>query len=290
MFFHTVVVIGAGKVARGCLSTLIKTDRRKQFNQLVFIENGSILGTNMAQWCENNDISFILPSSSKSITTWFAQKKDNTLVISAANYYIFPVSIVSKNNIFIVNYHDALLPAYPVRNAITWAIFRGENMTGVTWHMVNAGIDTGDVIAQRTINIDDDTKAYELLQKSFYEACICFESFVDDLLLWRIHASKQQSMKNRKVYLSSEVPNNGIVDLSWQSSEIYRLLRSLDYSGLNIMPPPKVYINEQERTVVQYSKISKDKSNDVISALMPRRNDFLLLNLSVDYNLLIKLK
>ncbi|AYM02926.1 phosphoribosylglycinamide formyltransferase [Levilactobacillus yiduensis] len=53
----------------------------------------------------------------------------------------------------IVNLHPALLPHFPGRHSIVDALAAGATTTGVTIHFVDAGIDTGQVIDQRTVAI-----------------------------------------------------------------------------------------------------------------------------------------
>ncbi|ERL64841.1 phosphoribosylglycinamide formyltransferase [Schleiferilactobacillus shenzhenensis] len=53
----------------------------------------------------------------------------------------------------IVNLHPALLPAFPGRTGIADAYAYGVKITGVTVHFVDAGIDTGEIIAQEPVRI-----------------------------------------------------------------------------------------------------------------------------------------
>lgn len=52
-----------------------------------------------------------------------------------------------------VNAHGALLPAYRGANPTEWAMINGESKAGVTIHAMDAGIDTGPIIAQRKVPI-----------------------------------------------------------------------------------------------------------------------------------------
>jgi methionyl-tRNA formyltransferase len=57
-----------------------------------------------------------------------------------------------------VNVHGAMLPAYRGANPTEWAVINGERSTGVTIHMIDAGIDTGPIVAQRPVPIQfEDT-------------------------------------------------------------------------------------------------------------------------------------
>lgn len=53
----------------------------------------------------------------------------------------------------IINIHPALLPHFPGRHGIEDAFAAGVQQTGVTIHFIDAGIDTGQIIEQRTVPV-----------------------------------------------------------------------------------------------------------------------------------------
>lgn len=55
----------------------------------------------------------------------------------------------------IVNIHPSLLPAFPGLNAVRQALDYGVKMTGVTVHFVDGGVDTGPIIAQEAVPVED---------------------------------------------------------------------------------------------------------------------------------------
>jgi phosphoribosylglycinamide formyltransferase-1 len=60
----------------------------------------------------------------------------------------------------VVNTHPALLPAFPGAHAVADALAYGVKVTGVTVHLVDEGVDTGPVIAQRAVDVEPgDTEA-----------------------------------------------------------------------------------------------------------------------------------
>ena len=52
-----------------------------------------------------------------------------------------------------IQYHPSLLPRHRGRSAINWPVIKGETETGLTVFWPNSGIDTGDVLLQRTTPI-----------------------------------------------------------------------------------------------------------------------------------------
>ncbi|BEP12350.1 phosphoribosylglycinamide formyltransferase [Acidothermaceae bacterium B102] len=56
----------------------------------------------------------------------------------------------------LVNTHPALLPSFPGAHAVRDALAYGVKVTGTTVHLVDAGVDTGPIIAQATVAVRDD--------------------------------------------------------------------------------------------------------------------------------------
>jgi phosphoribosylglycinamide formyltransferase-1 len=79
------------------------------------------------------------------------------LVVSAGFMRILSQRITDKFKI--INSHPALLPLFPGAHAVRDALAAGATETGTTIHWVDAGVDTGQVIAQKRVDIyPDDTE------------------------------------------------------------------------------------------------------------------------------------
>jgi phosphoribosylglycinamide formyltransferase-1 len=79
------------------------------------------------------------------------------LVVSAGFMRILPEAITSRFRI--INSHPALLPLFPGAHAVRDAMAAGATETGTTIHWVDAGVDTGEVIAQEKVEIlEGDTE------------------------------------------------------------------------------------------------------------------------------------
>jgi phosphoribosylglycinamide formyltransferase-1 len=73
------------------------------------------------------------------------------LVVSAGFMRILSAQCVTKFKI--VNSHPALLPLFPGAHAVRDALAAGATKTGTTIHWVDAGVDTGEIIAQEEVEI-----------------------------------------------------------------------------------------------------------------------------------------
>ncbi|MCZ0755937.1 phosphoribosylglycinamide formyltransferase [Anoxybacillus sp. J5B_2022] len=65
----------------------------------------------------------------------------------------------------IVNIHPSLLPAFPGKDAIGQAYRYGVKITGVTVHYVDEGMDTGPIIAQRAVSIEEGESLEQVERK-----------------------------------------------------------------------------------------------------------------------------
>lgn len=75
------------------------------------------------------------------------------LVVLAGFMRILPADFVAALSPRLINLHPSLLPLYPGAHAVRDALAAGATETGTTIHVVDAGVDTGPVIAQRSLSI-----------------------------------------------------------------------------------------------------------------------------------------
>ena len=75
------------------------------------------------------------------------------LVVLAGFMKVLPAGFVAALSPNIINLHPSLLPAFPGAHAVRDALSAGAGATGATVHIVDAGVDTGPILAQREIAI-----------------------------------------------------------------------------------------------------------------------------------------
>ena len=87
------------------------------------------------------------------------------LVVSAGFMRILSPFFVSRFKM--INTHPALLPAFPGAHPVRDAIAAGVAVTGATVHWVDAGVDTGEIIAQVPVEVlptDDESTLHERIK------------------------------------------------------------------------------------------------------------------------------
>jgi len=89
------------------------------------------------------------------------------LVVSAGFMKILGPAFLSRFPGRVVNTHPALLPAFPGAHAVADALAYGVRVTGCTVHLVDAGTDTGPIVAQQALPVldgDDEATLHERIK------------------------------------------------------------------------------------------------------------------------------
>lgn len=88
-------------------------------------------------------------------------------VVSAGFMKIVGPVFLTRFDGRIVNTHPALLPAFPGAHAVRDALAYGVKVTGSTVHIVDAGVDTGPILAQEPVTVepgDDEPALHERIK------------------------------------------------------------------------------------------------------------------------------
>lgn len=105
----------------------------------------------------NNSNQFL---SLREIETWV--RKTDGVVISSAYRFKIPKYLVESFTF--LNIHYALFPKYRGLHSVVWAMLNNEKYTGVTFHKMDAGFDSGPILYQHRVPIQRKT-SWEIMQE-----------------------------------------------------------------------------------------------------------------------------
>lgn len=89
------------------------------------------------------------------------------LVVSSGFMRILGADFLDGVGVPIINTHPALLPSFPGAHAVRDALAYGVKITGCTVHQVDAGVDTGPIIAQEAVRVhrgEDEASLHERIK------------------------------------------------------------------------------------------------------------------------------
>ena len=163
-------------------------------------------------------------------------------LFSIFNLRILAPEVILSPRIAAINYHDALLPRYAGLHATSWALINGEKIHGITWHLMDAGIDTGAIVKQRAVEVAQDDTALGLNLKCSAAALAALADLVPDLMRGTI-VSTPQDLAGRTYFSASRRPAAaGILDWRRPAQAIEALIRGCDFgSYFNPLVLPKIW-------------------------------------------------
>jgi len=130
-----------------------------------------------------------------------------------------------------INCHAGKLPFYRGRNILNWALINDETEFGITVHYVDDGVDTGDIVMQRTYPISDEDDYASLLNVAYRE---CPDLLYESIQLIRTASFdrvSQDSIHPCGSICSKRIAGDEKIDWSKSSRNIFNLIRALTHPG-----------------------------------------------------------
>jgi methionyl-tRNA formyltransferase len=153
------------------------------------------------------------------------------------------------------NLHASLLPAYRGAAPIHWAIINGETKTGVTTFFIDDKIDTGNIILQKEIDIQDTEHVGSLHDKLMYLGSALVNETVALIQNNTVKTYKQPELEEKSAFKLH--PDNCKIDWTAPLNTIYNKIR-----GLNPFPAAwTILYNKEEEISAKIYGIRKEEEN-----------------------------
>lgn len=150
-------------------------------------------------------------------------------LLSIANLRLIPADVLALPTKGAINFHDGPLPRYAGLNTPAWAIINGETQHGVSWHLIEGGVDEGDLLAQRMIDIADDETAFSLNSKCYAAGMESFATVLAQLEAGTLDR-QPQDLSQRSYFAKDKRPGNcGLLDFTQSAETLSALVRGLDF-------------------------------------------------------------
>lgn len=153
----------------------------------------------------------------------------------------------------VINIHASLLPKYRGSAPIQYSVINGDKKTGVTIMQTDVGVDTGDILMQKEIDILPDETAGELFERLSLLGAEIIIKALDDIESGNITFTPQNETLATHVKMLSK--KDGEIDFSKPAIEIKNLVR-----GLNPWPIAYTYFGDKTLKVYK-AEVSPLKGN-----------------------------
>ena len=189
-------------------------------------------------------------------------------LLSIANLRIIPDDVLSIPSQGAINFHDGPLPRYAGLNTPAWAILHDEPQHGVSWHVIEGGVDEGDLLAQRLIDIAPDETAFSLNSKCYAAGMESFASVLAQLEAGVLER-QPQDLSQRSYFTRDQRPEGmGLLDFSQPADALSAVCRGLDFGSYwNPLTTAKIAVGPQMLRVgrLRLSDAAPGPAGDVLS-------------------------
>ena len=142
-----------------------------------------------------------------------------------------------------INCHAGKLPFYRGRNVLNWVLINDENEFGITLHYVDSGIDTGDIIIQKTFPITDEDDYSTLLQRAYVGCADVLTEGVIKIIDKSVVRTPQRNLHPEGFYCS--IRREGDEVINWDTMkprDVFNFVRALCTPG----PQAKTFCHSAE--------------------------------------------
>ncbi|MDD6628167.1 MAG: methionyl-tRNA formyltransferase [Lachnospiraceae bacterium] len=176
------------------------------------------------------------------------------LFVSMSFNQIFKKEMINLPPLKTINCHAGKLPFYRGRNILNWVLINDEKEFGITVHYVDEGIDTGDIILQKTYPITEEDNYRTLLERAYVGCADVLYEALKMMQKGKISVTKQTDIDPVGMYCGMRQAGDEVIDWNQSSREIFNFIRALCNPG----PQATSWING--------SKISINKAQMVPAA------------------------
>jgi methionyl-tRNA formyltransferase len=168
---------------------------------------------------------------------WFARIAELNPAVIYSFFYrnLLPQRLLECARLGAYNLHGALLPKYRGRASVNWVLVNGESQTGVTLHHMVARADAGDIVAQRTVIIEDRDTALTLYRKLVPLGAQLIREYHPLIVSGRAPRHPQDLAAGS--YFGRRRPEDGRIDWRWPARKVFNLVRAVThpYPGATCM-------------------------------------------------------
>ncbi|WP_354259612.1 formyltransferase family protein, partial [Bradyrhizobium sp. F1.13.3] len=157
-------------------------------------------------------------------------------IFSVANPFVLPPEVFGRARQGAFNYHDGPLPRYAGTHATSWALLARETEHGITWHRIDHGVDTGELVVQRQVLIAPSDTALTLNLKCYEAAIEGFRELLIGLTNGELGA-RPQALADRSFFPKHRRPDAAGC-LRWDQSAqgLAAMTRALDFGPYHANP------------------------------------------------------
>lgn len=172
----------------------------------------------------------------------WANDFNTNLFVSMSFDQIFKRPIIDNPEFGTINCHAGKLPFYRGRNILNWALINDEKEFGITVHYIDEGIDTGDIILQKSYAITDKDSYSSLLNCAYTECASTLYEAIELIRVGEVNAVSQESIHPVGMYCTARIAGDENLNWNMPSRYVFNFVRAICKPG----PMARCWLGDDE--------------------------------------------
>ena len=207
-------LIGAG---HNILAVVTQTDKVSP--------SGKTIQSAVKKYAEREGLKVLQFNKIRSEGSEVLRKLGADIFVTAAYGQILSEEILSIPPFGVINVHASLLPSYRGSSPIQWAVINGETKTGVTIMQTDVGLDTGDILLSKEIEIGLDDNAMTMFDKLSILGGELLVECLDKLSSGSITRTHQD--ESLASYYPMLKKSDGLIDWKKSAKDLFNFIRGM---------------------------------------------------------------
>lgn len=205
-------------------------------------------------------------------------KIDDLIFLSLEFDRIIKPCLFKSKKLF--NVHFSLLPCYKGMYTAALPLLNNEKYTGVTFHYIDSGIDTGAIIAQRKILLDFDDTSHDVYLKNIKYGTELVKECINKYLPNEFNCEAvPQDLMNSSYYSVKSLDYSNIqIDLRQTALSIHNQIRAFNFREYQLP-----VVNGQK---IRYTVITGNRSNKKPGTVIWQDNNSVMIS-TIDYDIVL---
>jgi methionyl-tRNA formyltransferase len=227
-----VVFLGSKPIGYECLAHLIS------LKDALNIEISGLLTHSRKEFGSTHDLNILAQKHQIPVLDGLDDIPACDIIYSVQCREILRQQHIDKAKQAAVNLHMAPLPEYRGSNQFSFAIIEEKKEFGATIHLIDTGIDHGDILFQKRFPIPENCWVNDLYQLTYRSALNLFKQTLSHIFTGNYQPIAQELLIPKygaSLHYKKEVADIKVIDLSWSKEKIERHIRATSMPGFE--PP-----------------------------------------------------
>lgn len=257
------IILGTSEFTIACAKALLKGNALISALISMSVETRPLNAADIKSFAEEHHIDYVELSDINSAESLaFLRKKAPDYILSTWPKLIGSEALAVPKY-FVIGTHPTDLPRNRGRHPLHWIVDLGIRKTSLSFFVMDEGVDSGDILLQVPIAVDECDSIVDLNEKVIEAGGMGIQKLLPRLADRNMHPKKQRH--DEASYWRKRTPFDVIIDLRMSSSNILRIIRSF----IPPYPSAKLVFRDHAIKIISGKIVTDCRPFEIVAQMEP---------------------